>query len=100
MQQGMLDISIEYCAPCGYTPRVIELTTEVMQDRAIETYVRSWRLIPSKGGVFEVMVNGELVFSKKALGRHAEAGEIKTSIEAMLNTIRPAEDNAPNVTIS
>jgi selenoprotein W-related protein len=34
------------------------------------------RLIPSSGGVFEVTVNGNLVFSKKALRRHAEPGEI------------------------
>lgn len=33
-------------------------------------------LIESSGGVFEVTVDGRLVFSKKALGRHAEAGEI------------------------
>ena len=32
--------------------------------------------MPSSGGVFEVMVDGKLVFSKKALGRHAEAGEV------------------------
>ena len=74
MQQGMLDITIEYCAPCGYTPRVVELTTEVMQDRAVETYIRSWKLIPSRGGVFEVTANGELIYSKKATGRHAEPG--------------------------
>ncbi len=29
-------------------------------------------LIPGSGGVFEVMVGGELVYSKKATGRHAE----------------------------
>jgi selenoprotein W-related protein len=34
------------------------------------------RLIPSSGGVFEVKLNGELVFSKKALRRHAEPGEV------------------------
>jgi selenoprotein W-related protein len=34
------------------------------------------KLIESSGGVFEVAVDGELVFSKKALGRHAEAGEV------------------------
>ncbi len=102
MQQALLDISVEYCAPCGYSPRAVELTSEVMGDRGVEAYIRSWRLIPSRGGVFEVMVNGELVFSKKALGRHAEEGEIKTSIEALLDTLRPAEteDNAPNVTLS
>ncbi len=34
------------------------------------------RLIQSAGGVFEVEVDGNLVFSKKALRRHAEPGEI------------------------
>jgi selenoprotein W-related protein len=34
------------------------------------------RLIPSSGGVFEVTVDGRLVFSKKQLGRHARAGEV------------------------
>ena len=34
------------------------------------------RLVPSSGGVFEVMVDGSLVFSKKALRRHAEPGEV------------------------
>ena len=34
------------------------------------------RLIPSSGGVFEVTVDGKVVFSKKASRRHAEAGEV------------------------
>jgi selenoprotein W-related protein len=34
------------------------------------------RLIPSSGGVFEVTVDGELVFSKKASRRLAEPGEV------------------------
>jgi selenoprotein W-related protein len=34
------------------------------------------RLVQSSGGVFEVTVDGNLVFSKKAAGRHAEPGEI------------------------
>ncbi len=32
--------------------------------------------VKSSGGVFEVTVDGKLVFSKKALGRHAEPGEV------------------------
>jgi selenoprotein W-related protein len=31
---------------------------------------------PSTGGVFEVTVNGEKLFSKKETGRYAEPGEI------------------------
>jgi selenoprotein W-related protein len=34
------------------------------------------RLIQSSGGVFEVDVDGRRVFSKKAVKRHAEAGEV------------------------
>lgn len=34
------------------------------------------KLIPSSGGVFEVEVDGELIYSKKELGRHAEDGEV------------------------
>ena len=33
-------------------------------------------LIEGSGGVFEVIVDGDLVFSKKSLGRHAEEGEV------------------------
>lgn len=34
------------------------------------------QLAPSSGGVFEVTVDGTLVFSKKALRRHAQPGEV------------------------
>ena len=33
-------------------------------------------LIEASGGLFEVTVDGDLVFSKKDLGRHAEEGEV------------------------
>jgi len=39
-------------------------------------------MIPSGGGVFEVTCGGQLVFSKKALRRHAEAGEVVAAIRA------------------
>jgi selenoprotein W-related protein len=34
------------------------------------------KLIQSSGGVFEVEVDGRRLFSKKALRRHAEPGEV------------------------
>ena len=34
------------------------------------------KLIEASGGVFEVAVDGELVFSKRSLGRHANPGEV------------------------
>ncbi len=38
--------------------------------------VAELKLVPSGGGVFEVTVDDQLVFSKRALGRHAENGEV------------------------
>jgi predicted Rdx family selenoprotein len=32
--------------------------------------------VESSGGVFEVTMDGRLIFSKKALKRHAEPGEV------------------------
>lgn len=38
--------------------------------------IRSFKLVPADGGRFEFSINGELVFSKKELKRHAQPGEI------------------------
>ncbi|MDQ3964008.1 MAG: Rdx family protein [Actinomycetota bacterium] len=40
------------------------------------------KLIPSRGGAYEVTVDGDLVYSKKATGRHAEHEEILRAIRA------------------
>ena len=44
--------------------------------KQFEADIASVGLGPSDGGKFEVSVNGALVFSKKQVGRHAEAGEV------------------------
>lgn len=41
-------------------------------------------LIPSKGGVFEVAVDGDLVYSKLETGRHAEYAEVAQPIRGIL----------------
>jgi selenoprotein W-related protein len=38
-------------------------------------------LIESSGGLFEVAADGNLVYSKKATGRHAAPGEVLKAIE-------------------
>lgn len=89
MQNGTLEISLEYCAPCGYIGRALELTEEVLKIRVVEHHVKSWTLVPSSGGCFELTINGEKVFSKKSLGRHAEAGECLQLIREKLPTLMP-----------
>jgi selT/selW/selH-like putative selenoprotein len=42
--------------------------------------VSSLEIVPGRGGVFEVTVDVDLVYSKKATGRHAKAGEVMAKI--------------------
>jgi len=55
-------------------PRAVGLTDELLQGWA--PIIETIELLPSSKGRFEVTVDGELVFSKATLGRHAEPGEV------------------------
>jgi selenoprotein W-related protein len=59
----------------------VSLVDELLKD--YEHLIESVTLIPSDGGRYEVSVNGELVFSKLQLKRHAEAGEIVSIIHKL-----------------
>ena len=50
------------------------MTTAILKD--FEAEISGFTLVPSDGGKFEFSINGDLVFSKKELGRHAEPDEI------------------------
>lgn len=41
------------------------------------------KLVPGSGGIFDVMVDGKLVFSKRAVGRHAKPGEVVDLIKGL-----------------
>jgi selenoprotein W-related protein len=47
------------------------LAAELKRDLGAES-----TLLPGGGGVFDVIVNGKVVFSKKGVGRFPEPGEI------------------------
>jgi selenoprotein W-related protein len=64
------------------------LTDELL--KAFEPDIKSLELIPSSGGVFEVEVNGSLIFSKKAAGRHAGTGEILNLVRGLAGASTPA----------
>jgi len=65
----------------------------------MEYFIADWKLIPGSGGVFEVTVNNELIFSKKSLGRHAEPGEVKSLLQAKIDALKAERgiiwDNIP-----
>lgn len=59
-----------------------------MAEELLKTHehsIQSLTLVPSKGGKFEVSVNGNLIFSKMQTQRHAEAGEILNLISKLVD---------------
>ena len=71
-----MKISIEYCAMWNYLPKASSLEVE-LKNNFTQADIS---LISSAGGVFEISLNGDLIFSKKALNRFPEGGEIKKLI--------------------
>jgi selenoprotein W-related protein len=68
------ELSIEFCVPCDFRPQAFDLAREVVDLWADR--LSSIQLIPGSGGRFEVTLDGELIFSKADLDRHAEPGEV------------------------
>lgn len=75
------------------------MTDELLGERKLEYFINDFELVPSDGGKFEFEVDGNLHFSKKKQGRHAEPGEIKTIFTKMVdeymqahNIVLPEED--------
>jgi selenoprotein W-related protein len=55
-------------------PRAVGLADELLGGWA--PVIANVALLPSSKGRFEVTLDGELIFSKATVGRHAETGEI------------------------
>jgi len=66
-------------------PRAVGLTDELLTGWA--PIIEAIELMPSSQGRFEVTLDGELVFSKAAVGRHAKPGEIKAIVEAKIGPV-------------
>lgn len=55
-------------------PYAVGLTDELLQGWA--PVIEAIELVPASGGRFEVTLDGDLIFSKAELKRHAEPGEV------------------------
>jgi selenoprotein W-related protein len=70
-------------------PRAVGLTDELLRGWA--PIIASIDLVPSSKGRFEVILDRELIYSKAALGRHAEPGEIAALVRDRLGAEIPRE---------
>jgi len=72
--------TIEYCLVWNYEPRAAGLAAEL----TLAWPEADVTLLKSSGGVFEVSVDGALVFSKRTEGRHALPGEVVDAVRRHL----------------
>ncbi len=75
-------LSIEYCTSWGYVPKAVGLAEKLLREHKIK--ISSLIIVPSTGGVFEVKLDDELIFSKKSLGRFPEEDEVEKIVREKL----------------
>lgn len=71
-------ITIEYCTSWNYVPRAVSLTEKLLNE--FKDGLAEVTIVPSSGGVFEVALNGKLLFSKKELERFPNDGEVESKL--------------------
>lgn len=58
----MTSVDIEYCVPCGMRDRAVEVQTAILEQ--FGQGVEDVALVTGDDGIFEVRVDGDLVFDK------------------------------------
>ncbi len=59
----MSEIEIEYCVPCGFKERALDLQGAILN--GVESELDELSLVMGDHGVFTVSVDGETVFDKE-----------------------------------
>ncbi len=80
-------VEIEYCTQCRFILRATWMAQELLMTFAEE--LGELALVPGSGGVFEVRVNGETVFSRRERQRFPESKELKQLVR---DRIAPEKD--------
>ena len=75
---GKSSIKITYCTQCGWLPRASWMAQELLTTFSDDLDQGS--LSPGTGGVFEVRVNNDLVWSRKEKGRFPDIKELKNIV--------------------
>lgn len=80
-------IEIHYCNMCRWLLRSAWMAQELLT--TFDQEIAELSLRPGTGGVFEVRVNGKLVWSRKEAGRFPEITELKQLVR---DEIAPEKD--------
>jgi selenoprotein W-related protein len=80
------NVEITYCTQCRWLLRAAWLAQELLT--TFEQDLTSVALKPGTGGIFEISLNGQLIFSRKSAGRFPESKEIKQLIRDVIDPQR------------
>lgn len=84
MRKNIVEIS--YCTQCRWLLRAAWLAQELLTTFDQDLY--SVALKPGTGGIFEITLNNELIFSRKIAERFPEAKEVKQLIRDRIDPSR------------
>lgn len=71
-------LEIEYCTQCRWLMRAAWMAQELLV--TFETELGGVTLIPGAGGIFEVRLGNQIIFSRKEQGRFPESKELKQRV--------------------
>jgi selT/selW/selH-like putative selenoprotein len=83
-----IKVSITYCAECGYEPQTVSLASALMME--FRGDLASIEIIPWHDGMFDVVVDGELVHSMIRDGGFPENEDMINAVRQRLGTLQPS----------
>lgn len=79
-------VEISYCTQCRWMLRAAWLAQELLT--TFEENLTSVALKPGTGGVFDIVLDGKLIYSRKVAGRFPEVKEVKQLIRDCIDPSR------------
>ena len=80
-------VEIQYCTQCRWLLRAAWVAQELLT--TFENELGEVALVPGTGGIFEVKVDGEVIFSREKEGRFPESKELKQLVRDRVAPDKP-----------
>ena len=80
-------VEITYCRQCGWLMRAAWMAQELLT--TFSTELGETALVPGTGGIFEVRVDDEVIWSREEMGRFPDIKELKQLVR---DRIAPERD--------
>jgi len=79
-------LEIEYCTQCRWLLRAAWLAQELLT--TFDEGLGEVALVPGRGGIFEVRLDGKTIYSRKEAGRFPESKELKQLVRDRIDPDR------------